>query len=51
MLKVRSIHEKEPELSIGGGLTATIIAYARQGMAILEKNSLEKPQVKARKKT
>ncbi|MFZ6742724.1 MerR family transcriptional regulator [Undibacterium sp. JH2W] len=38
MLKVRSIHEKEPELSIGGGLTPSIIAYARQGMAILEKN-------------
>ncbi len=51
MIKVRSIHEKEPELSIGGGLTSSIIAYARQGMAILEKNSLEKPQEKVRKIT
>ncbi|PXX47399.1 MerR family transcriptional regulator [Undibacterium pigrum] len=38
MLKVRSIHEKEPELSIGGGLTPSIISYARQGLATLEKN-------------
>ncbi|MBI3730674.1 MAG: MerR family transcriptional regulator [Burkholderiales bacterium] len=38
MLKVRSIHEKEPELSIGGGLTPALIVYARQGLAFLEKS-------------
>ncbi|MFZ6871048.1 MerR family transcriptional regulator [Undibacterium sp. Di27W] len=38
MLKVRAIHEKEPELSIGGGLTPALIIYARQGLSFLEKS-------------
>jgi len=38
MLKVRAIHEKEPDLSIGGGMTPTLMIYARQGLAFLEKS-------------
>lgn len=34
--KVRAIHEQEPELGLGGGLTPDLLIYARQGLRYLE---------------
>ncbi|MCH8621634.1 MerR family transcriptional regulator [Undibacterium sp. TS12] len=39
MQKVRAIHEKEPDLAIGGGMTPSLMVYARQGLALLEQNA------------
>ncbi|MFZ6656051.1 MerR family transcriptional regulator [Undibacterium sp. TJN19] len=39
MLKVRAIHEKEPDLAKGGGMTPSLMMYARQGLALLEQNA------------
>lgn len=39
MIKVRTIHEKEPELTIGAGITPALMIYARQGLAYLEQTS------------
>ncbi|MBC3916320.1 MerR family transcriptional regulator [Undibacterium sp. CY18W] len=50
VIKVRAIHEKEPELGMGGGLTPALLRYAREGMVILDANNTQSKNKNTRKK-
>ncbi|MFZ6766275.1 MerR family transcriptional regulator [Undibacterium sp. Di26W] len=50
IIKVRAIHEKEPELGMGGGLTTALLRYAREGLVVLDQNNHQPKNTTTRKK-